>query len=120
MQSQVVEYSIVGFHRKAGHLQVVFFNRGETVGIPFSIELERDGDGAYPSGMTLDEQIRRHIPYDLLDRGSEGLPSGAMQSILPCRLFEDGVSFITEEQLGLFAKRPLVRNNGLPLPVDVF
>lgn len=121
MQSQAVDYAIVAFHRGSGNLQVVFHHRGDGGGIPFSIALKKDETGAYPSGAALDEEIRRHIPYDMLAAGRAGLaPVTAFHSLAPTRLFEAGMAFIDDEQAFLFTKRPLLRNNGLPLPIDVY
>lgn len=120
-----IHYKAIAFHPDTGNLQVLYYNEDLPDGIQFSIEIPK-ANGRYPSGDALDALIGKHIPFDMFEAARQpgggpdafSVPSQTRRQTKP-QLFDIGTAFVTEEQEVLFIRRPLLRINGLTIPVDI-
>lgn len=112
-----IHYKAVAFHPDTSNLQILYYNEIRPEGVLFSIEIPRI-DGAYPSGEALEAIILKHMPYDMLSSPDSSLHQHKRTPGKP-QLFDLGTAFMTDDQAALFLRRPLVRLNGLSIPIDV-
>lgn len=117
-----IHYFPVAFHPDTSSLQVRYFTDSCPEGIQYSLPIPQE-QGRYPAGEQLDALIRSHMSPEQLETlvaAQNSLPVDTF--VAPSEqavLFGAGTVFIAPEQEAIFIRRPLLRVNGLPLPIEM-